>query len=196
MYEYISGELVESGENFAVVDVGGIAYRLKIPSSTASTLRDLSQVRLYTSTRLRDEHFHIYGFATPEERAIFEKICTVSGIGPGTALAILSGVPIEQFRIAVLSGQAQILQEVRGVGKKTAERLILELKEIIGLDGGTTLVGVLPRKANDAVAALVALGFSAGHAEGTVRRAVKQLPDDATLEDVIKMATRLQRVSG
>ncbi|MEM7166975.1 MAG: Holliday junction branch migration protein RuvA [Planctomycetota bacterium] len=192
MYDFISGTLVRCGENVAVVEVGGLGYHVTVPSPTVDSVRGQTRVRLHTTLRVRDDKLVLYGFATIEERAIFERLCTISGVGPGTALVILSGIPIDEFRAAVLHGEVKTLQRVKGIGKKTAERLILELRDVLAAEP----VGPTPtrrrggQKEEDAIGALVALGFPAGHAEEAVRSALRELPDDATLEQLIKVSSR------
>lgn len=192
MYDFITGTLVRCGENLAVVEVGGLGYQVTAPSPTVDAIRGQTTVRLHTALRVRDDKLIFYGFSTLEERAIFERLCTISGVGPGTALTILSGIPIDEFRAAVLQGEVKTLQRVKGIGKKTAERLILELRDVLAAEP----VGPMPtrrrggQKEDDAVGALVALGFPPGHAEEAVRTALRELPEDATLEQLIKVSSR------
>ena len=186
---------MDVGEEFAVIEARGIGYQLRVPRSTAMAIGSSSWVRLYTSLRIRDEHMLLYGFATQEEREIFERICTISGVGAGTALAILSGIPIEEFRSAVLAGQAQVLQRVKGIGRKTAERLVLELKEVFATAEGVAVSAGARQLAGDAIDAMITLGSSIGEAEHSVRLALQKLPASASLEQVIKFASGLGRKS-
>ena len=180
-------------DGVAVVEVGGIGYRLRVPLFSAETLRGRSRAHLFTTLRVRDDQVHLYGFATIEERSVFERLCTISGIGPGTALAILSGIPIQEFRNAVSAGQVKVLERSKGIGRKTAQRVILELKEILVLnDEGESLARWTPL-GEDAVSALMALGFPQGHAEPAVRKALETLPQESPLEEVIRAATRTAR---
>ena len=150
-------------------------------------------VRLFTVCRLKDEAFQLYGFSTVEERDVFERVCSVSGVGPGIAMAILSGIPIDEFRLAVLSDQFRVLEKIKGVGRKTAQRLVLELKEVLARDGGPVTVPTPGLRADhtvsDAVAALTVIGFSPTEAEAAVAKAQRQHPE-ADLESLIKFATR------
>ncbi len=181
------------------MEAGGIGYRLKVPASSASRLgsgpaRDGGgTARLYTVCRFKDDAFHLYGFVTVEERNIFERVCSVTGVGPGIAMAILSGIPIDEFRTAVLTDQARVLEKIKGVGRKTAQRLVLELKDVLARDGGPVVLpaaGVTAnRTTSDAIAALTAIGFAPGEAEASVSKA-QRLHPDADLEELIKYATR------
>ena len=197
MYEHISGELVSVSDGFAIVDVGGLGYHLRIPASTRDALRGRASAHLFTTLRVRDEQLILYGFSTLEERGVFERLLTISGIGAGTALAILSGIPLDEFRAAVSTGQVKVLEQIKGIGRKTAQRVILELKQILVLDDE---VDAKPAnwtpQGDDAVRALIALGHSPGQAEQSVRRALETLDPDARLEDVIKAAARTVRTHG
>lgn len=190
MYDFVSGALISCEGELAVVETGGIGYRIAVPSTTARTIADQQHVRLFTVLRIRDEQMQLYGFATTEEREVFERVCTISGIGPSTGLAILSGIPPEEFRHAVLDGQVGVLQRIKGIGRKTAERLILELKEVFGREPVSSLRLPANRLEEDALGALVALGVPASQAHDAVRKAVSELASDASLEEVIKVASR------
>lgn len=190
VYEHISGTLVHCGPDVAVIEVGGLGYRLKVSTATAEAIRGATRVTLHTVLRLREERLVLYGFATSEERAVFDRLCNVAGVGPGTALTILSGVSLDEFRAAILGNDVRLLQRVKGIGRKTAERLVLELKDVFGAEPMSFITKPTGGLEADAIGALVALGFPAGQALDAVRSALRDLPDTATLEDLIKRATR------
>ncbi|MFQ5653595.1 MAG: Holliday junction branch migration protein RuvA [Planctomycetota bacterium] len=190
MYEYLSGELVFSGDDFAVVETGGVGYRLRIPRSTAGKLREGAPVRLFVSHRFRDDLLHLYGFATRAEREIFERVCAVSGVGPGVALSILSGIPIDEFRAAIQNDQAKILEAIRGIGKKTAQRLVLELKEVVGPPVQAPVPPKGGRREEDLVKALIAIGFPAMQAVKAVREVIGELPPDTSVDALSRAAIR------
>ena len=191
MYEYLSGTLISITDEHAIVDVGGIGYSVRIPRSTREALEGRTRAQLYTALRLRDEQLHLYGFATVEEREIFARVCTISGIGPGTALMILSGIPLDEFRVAVRDGQVKVLERIKGIGRKTAQRLILELREV--LVDVTTEAPTWPSIGEDAVGAMIAIGYTLAQAEEAVRAALEDLPANPALEDLVKRATRWVR---
>lgn len=193
MYDYISGTLVSLTDDLAVVDVGGIGYQIRVPRSSSAAVAGRTRVHFHTALRLRDEQFQLYGFATLEEREIFQRVCTIAGIGPGIALAILSGIPIEEFREAVRAGNVKILERIKGVGKKTAQRLILELKEVLVLDAPSGAVSSWPPFGELAVSALVTIGYTQGQAEQAVGAVIEEFSDDSDLGDVVKRATRWAR---
>ena len=192
MYEHLSGSLDRIAGELAVVDVGGVGYRLRVPHSTAQTLRVGRAVTLLVTHRFQNEQFQLYGFATREEREVFERVCTVTGVGPAIGLAILSALPIEQFRDVVLRGETKALEKIKGVGKKTAQRLILELRGVLEeADLRPAEESARPAgPADDAIKALVALGFTAAEAESRVRRAAESAKSDAVVGDLVRLATR------
>ena len=180
----IEGILKSRGEDGVVVDVGGVSFRLQSPTSTISTLGiPGDRVKLHTHLHVREDNLSLYGFASSEELRLFELLIAVSGIGPKTALALLSALSPERFEFAIARGDVEILSSVSGVGKKTAARLVLELK------GRFEQVSVASRSPHEDVkAALIGLGYSAAEANS----AIVTLPDasDLSLEDKIKLALR------
>ena len=128
MYEYLSGEDIRILADSVTLDVAGVGYSLKAPSATLSKLREGSSARLFLSHRIRDDQMHFYGFSQPEERDLFERLCQVSGVGPASALALLSHIEPDNFKNAVLEGESGVLEKVKGIGKKTAQRIVLDLR--------------------------------------------------------------------
>ena len=178
----IEGILKSRGEDWIIVEVGGMSFRLQSPTSTIVTLGiPGDRVKLHTHLHVREDSLTLYGFASPEELRLFELLIGVSGIGPKTALALLSALSPERFEVAIARGDVEALSSVPGIGKKTAARLVLELK------GKFEQVGVAGRSRHEDVkAALVSLGYSAAEANS----AIATLPDapDLSLEDKIKLA--------
>lgn len=176
-----------------IMTPGGVGYKVFVgPAAVPAS----GPVTLHTSTVVREDAISVFGFSTPEERDIFEALLGVSGIGPKTALAIVSGAGVRAIRLAVATQDASVLVRVPGVGKKTAQRLILDLKDKLGSleEGPQDFVGVEPHAGagprNDAVAALMALGLSAAEAEQAVAQAVQVLPANPGLEDLVREAIR------
>jgi Holliday junction DNA helicase RuvA len=178
----IEGILKSRGEDWVTVDVGGVSFRLHVPTSTINKLRTPGdRVQLHTHLHVREDNLALYGFATSEELKLFELLINVSGIGPKTALSVLSAFSPERFELAIARGDVEQLSSVPGVGKKTAARLVLELK------GKFEQVGLLVRSPHEDVkAALIGLGYSVAEANS----AIATLPDtpDLSLEDKIKLA--------
>lgn len=197
MYEYLSGEVIRIFADSVTLDVAGVGYGLKSPSATLSKLREGSSARLFLSHRIRDDQMHFYGFSQPEERDLFERLCQVSGVGPASALALLSHIEPDQFKSAVLEGESGVLEKVKGIGKKTAQRIVLDLRgalekeDLVASAGSPATVGVPEGPAADAVRALQVLGFPLNEAQDRVRRVIAESPDPGLVaEDLVRLASR------
>jgi Holliday junction DNA helicase RuvA len=197
MITSIQGILTEVTPLRAVVEVGGFGYEVNVPVTTAEHLpRAGSAVKLHTLVIYRDDSQTLYGFATAEDRDFFRlMIENVTGIGPKMALSIMSRLSLPLLQGAIRSGDVATLAKCPGIGKKTAERLVVELKAKVGASSGAVAAvlaaggpaGALSPHA-DAVAALVALGYKVGYADEAVRRASLALGDSATTEAMIRKA--------
>ncbi|MFC1993811.1 Holliday junction branch migration protein RuvA [Chloroflexota bacterium] len=178
----IEGILRACGDDWVVIAVGGVSFHIKAPTSTLGILGDLGdRVELHTYLQVKEDDLSLYGFASVEEMDLFELLLGVSGIGPRAALALLSALGTERLRQAIASGNVDLLSSVTGVGKKSAARIILELKSKM------EWLGVVATPLHeDVIVALTGLGYSV--AEAT--RAVAAIPNssDLTLEDKIRLA--------
>ena len=194
MITFLDGKLVESLPTHVVLEVNGVGYEALIPLSSYDKLPQPGQpVRLLTQLIVREDAHTLYGFMTSEERDLFRLLIhTVSGIGPKTALNILSGISVAAFRGAVASADIKALSQISGVGKKTAERIIVELKDKIGMAGAweassaQRALSTGEQKLNDAVLALIALGFKQVEAHDSVRQAQAALGPQATVEAIVR----------
>ncbi len=187
MIASLKGKLESLGSDWAVINVGGIGFQVFMPTPTLSTLGSVSgEVKLYTHLHLREDNVAIYGFASTEELGLFKTLINVSGVGPKLALSMLSAMDIEQLTMAIATGNAELLTEIPGIGKKIASRLILELKDKIAIGLITAPAAVLAQENADVLAALTALGYSASEAT----RALASLPRDQelSLEARVKLA--------
>lgn len=203
MYAYIKGILEEITEDAVVVEAGGIGYNIKVSASTADLLPGIgSEVKVYTYTLVREDAFSLYGFLTRDDLDIFKKLITVSGIGPKGGLAILSVMSADALRFAVMAGDAKAIAKAPGVGAKTAERVILDLRDKISLedtlrgmggdlgsgqaaDASGTADNLMKR---EAIEALVALGYSASAATAAVKKV--EAGAEATSETILKQALK------
>ncbi len=185
MIASLHGKLESLGSDGAVINVGGIGFRVSMSTSTLSTLGAIGEeVKLHTHFHLREDNAALYGFATTDELGLFQNLISVSGLGPKLALATLSAMNIERLTMAIATGSVDLLTEIPGIGKKMANRLILELKEKIGAGWITTPAVQLVEKNAEVLAALTSLGYSVSEAT----RAVASLPPDSklSLEDKVK----------
>lgn len=203
MYAYIKGTLEEITEDAVIVEAGGIGYNIKVSATTADLLPGIgSEVKIYTYTLVREDAFSLYGFLTRDDLEIFKKLITVSGIGPKGGLAILSVMSADALRFAVMAGDAKAISRAPGIGAKTAERVILDLRDKISLEDTLRGLGSPADAAGQAAAsgagdnlmkreaieALVALGYSASDATAAVKKV--EVGEDATSESILKLALK------
>jgi holliday junction DNA helicase RuvA len=197
MIARLRGELIAKAPTEVVIDVNGIAFGLQISLATFEKIGDLhSTVQLFTYLHVREDLMQLFGFATEDERALFKLLISVSGIGPKMAQGILSGIAIPDLRTHLASGNSAALTTIPGVGRKLAERLVVELREKIGkLELGGTSVGVSGDAGgtirSEALLALTSLGYNRAAAERAVRAAFDELaPSSPTVETLIKTALK------
>lgn len=204
MIVFIEGIIEEAAPLSAVISVQGIGYRVHIPVTTAEKLPPRGEkVRLHTLAVYREDSQALYGFMQREERDFFQLLTEkVSGVGPKIALNILSRLSLEMLRSAIISGDAALLSKCQGIGRKTAERLCIELKDHMpkglapaagdagGSAGGGGTPNMVPSRVRDAVAALMQLGYKLDLADKSVSKAVQKLGSEATTEALIKEALK------
>ena len=196
MIAQLRGLLVEKHPNQAVVEVGGVGYDVTIPVSTFTRLPDPgNEVRLRIHTHVREDALALYGFATPDEKALFEKLIGVSGIGTSLAVKVLSGMAAPELIGAIRRGEVDRLVRIPGVGKKTAERMVLELRDKLPAAGGEETAPPVPSLSavdEDVLSALLNLGCARPHAEAAVRKA-KAGGAPAEFEPLFRRALELVR---
>ena len=187
MIASLHGRLESLGSDWAIISANGVGFQVYMPTSTLSTLGNIGQeVHLHTHLVLREASVSLYGFASTEELELFQLLIGVSGLGPRLALAVLSAMSVEQVTMAIATASIALLTVVPGIGKKTAERLILELKDKIGAGLLATPAAQLAQENADVLAALTSLGYSVSEAS----RAVATLPasPDMSLEEKVRLA--------
>jgi Holliday junction DNA helicase RuvA len=175
MIALLRGTLLEKHPNQAIVEAGGVGYDVTIPVSTFTHLPEAGvEVRLRIHTHVREDALSLYGFLTQDEKGLFEKLIGVSGIGPGLAVKVLSGMPAPSLILAIQRGEVDRLVRIPGVGKKTAERMVLELRDklpaVSGLEPEPAAAALSPVE-QDVLSALLNLGCARPHAEAAVRKA-------------------------
>lgn len=186
MIEYLQGRIVELSPTVAVVDVHGVGYELNITLNTFSDLQTKTDIKLYIYEVIREDVWTLYGFATARERELFRQLIGVSGVGSASARMILSSIPPAELEGVIASGDERRLKAVKGIGGKTAQRIIVDLRDKIKTTGDTLLA---LQDHNDifdeALAALVMLGFTKQASEKVVAKLLKENPT-LKVEDVIK----------
>lgn len=197
MYSYIKGELVEVLDDTIVVEANGIGYNIHIPASLIDHFAGTMQsVKIYTYLYVKEDAMHLYGFLSRDDLTIFKLLLGVSGIGPKGALAILTVMSPDDLRFAILGEDAKAIAKAPGIGNKTAQRLILELKDKLNLEdvyemklaNADDTIDVLSGIRSDAVQALTALGYSSGEAIKAVGSV--ELTPDITVEETLKAALK------
>ncbi len=198
MIAHLRGTLIEKHPNEVIVECGGVGYALTVPVSSFTALPELKQeAQVHVYTAVREDAIVLYGFVTRDEKSLFEKLITVSGIGPKLAVTILSGMAAPDLVAAIRTGDTARLVRVPGVGKKTAERMVLELKEKLQtFEGAAAPAGAPPSALSpveaDVLSALINLGCTSAAAEAALAKA-KGLNGGASFEDLFRKALELLR---
>ena len=199
MYSYIRGTLADVEENLVVIEAGGVGYNIYTTGQTLDYLPSIGEeLKLYTYLQVREDAMQLYGFLTKDDLKVFKLLLGVSGIGPKGALAILSVMSTDDLRFAVLGEDAKMIAKAPGIGAKTAQRLILELKDKLSLEEAfeqkltNQSEKKLPNQTNgiknDVIQALVALGYSSTEALKTVNAV--EITEDSDVEDILKAALK------
>jgi len=199
MLYYVSGTVTVLEPGLAVIDCGGVGYGCRVTAYTAGQLKLNQQARLYITESIREDAFDLYGFISKEEQRCYELLTTVNGVGPKAAMAILSAGP-QNFTLAVMTGDEKLLTAAQGVGKKIAQRIILELKDKMGGSGleldfsGPAVSAPVTGGGNAALAnaALQELGYSAAE----IAAALKGVDPQATTEEMVRYALRAMVMKG
>ena len=195
MFYYLNGIVAETGPNLAVIDCGGVGYSCATTNYTLSQIKRGEQAKLYTYLHVREDIFELYGFADQSELNSFKMLLGVSGVGPKAALAILSSATPDQLALAIVTGDEKTLMMAPGIGKKIAQRIILELKDKLSKEQGSfsvagrgaAVVPIRNSKSDEAAAALAVLGYTTQDIAAALRGIdVETLP----LEEIIRQALK------
>ncbi|TDS15765.1 Holliday junction branch migration protein RuvA [Sphingobacterium paludis] len=192
MYDYLSGKLVFKAPTHVILDVAGVGYHVHISLTTFSQVKDLENCKLYISFQVREDAHTLYGFATEGERQLFNHLISVSGIGPNTGRMMLSSISPEEIQAAIINGQVQVIQKIKGIGPKSAQRVILELQDKLKKQGPDALIPLPAAKLSiteEALTALVMLGFGKPQAEKVLNSLIGAEPT-LTVEALIKAALK------
>lgn len=192
MYAYLQGKFSFKSPAQVYIDVNGVGYEVNISLNTYSDILSLEAGKLYTYLQVKEDGHVLYGFSDKKEKEMFVLLIGVSGVGAATARMMLSSLKSDEVRTAILSSNLKLIESVKGIGKKTAERLVLELKDKVGKQSaaGELLPPVTNSLEQDAFTALTALGISRQQAETAVQKIIRVEPTISQLEDLIKKALK------
>jgi len=199
MIAYIDGKLTYKDHAYVIIDVNGVGYEMKISLQTYSALQEGNErCKLFTYLSIKEDSHTLFGFKELDEKTLFMDLLSVSGIGPSTALVMLSSLSSGEIRYALMNEDVKTIQSIKGIGAKTAQKAIIDLKDKLrkenmlgGSSTSTTIFGVSNTKVkNEALAALVTLGIPKNVAEKSLESILKREGDDVTVEQLIKLALR------
>ncbi|MCI5056969.1 MAG: Holliday junction branch migration protein RuvA [Flavobacteriales bacterium] len=190
MIAYLKGRLAEKNPTDVVIECNGVGYQVNISLNTYSQISDSEQVQLYTHLAIREDAHTLYGFYNKSEKNLFLQLISVSGVGANTARMILSAQSVSDIQQAIINEDVNTLKRIKGIGAKSAQRIIVDLKDKVALDEGADNISSAPhnRVADEALSALVALGFN----RGAVRKILNKmdLKDHVETESIIKEALK------
>jgi len=191
MFEFIQGEMAELNPALVVIQAGGIGYCIHISLNTYSALSGKKQAKVLTHQIIRDDAHTLYGFATSTERELFRNLLSVSGVGASTAMMMLSSLSPDEISLAIAGNNVNLLKSVKGIGLKTAQRIIIDLKDKVGkaASGEQILIPADNTILNEALSALVMLGFTKKDAEPVLEKIIREHPG-SNLETVIKLTLK------
>jgi Holliday junction DNA helicase RuvA len=192
MYAYIDGKLVFKCPAYVVIDAGGVGYHINISLNTYSFLGDAERCKLFTWLHVKEDAHTLYGFAEEGERRLFLHLISISGIGPNTGRMMLSSITPLEIQTAIISGNVSLIQRIKGIGPKSAQRIILELQDKLKKEGPDTLTVMPANKTvkDEALSALVMLGFVRNVAEKVLDQEIGKNAGVLTVEQLIKLALK------
>lgn len=188
MIGYLNGNLAVKDPTYVIADVNGVGYEVKISLNTFTKIKDLDKCLLHTYLHVKEDSQTLYGFFDPEEKSIFLHLISISGVGPNTALMINSSLNVDEVKSAIINEEVLRIQKVKGIGSKTAQRIILELKDKIrkeGFEAGASATAGSSIR-SEALSALTTLGISKNMAEKSIDQVLRKHNNDLSLEDLIK----------
>ena len=193
MYAYLQGKFTYKSPAQVYIDVNGVGYEVNISLNSYNAIQHLNEGRLYTHLQVKEDGHVLFGFAEKEEKEIFLQLISVSGVGAATARMMLSSIKPEEINRAIVQGNIKLLESVKGIGKKTAERLVLELKDKVNKVFTASGISAHPGNSleQDALTALTALGISRVQAEQSIQKIIRAEPGISLLEELIKKALKV-----
>lgn len=192
MYEYISGKIVERSPAHMIIENNGLGYFINISLTTFSALKDKNEATLLIHENIREDAYNLYGFFDNRERVLFRHLISVSGIGANTARMMLSSMPPDEVTTAIVTANTQQLTTIKGIGTKTAQRVIVDLKDKLGKEGGDEKLFSLTDNTvrDEALSALVMLGFAKAPSQKVINKIIVNEPN-SRVEEIIKQALKM-----
>ena len=193
MYEYLKGKLAEKSPTEAVIDCNGVAYFVNISLQTYSQIKDSEEIKLYTHLVVKEDSHTLFGFAQKAERSIFRSLISVSGVGANTARVILSSMSADEIYNAIVTEDVPTLTSIKGIGKKTAQRIILDLKDKVSNQDASSEIFASSHNTNkeEALSALLMLGFANKVAEKALTKVIKTEGFDLNVEDLVRLTLKI-----
>jgi holliday junction DNA helicase ruvA len=193
MITHLQGQLVEKTPTYVVIDCNGVGYMIHISLNTYSKISEEKQLRLYTYLQIKEDAHTLFGFYEKSEREVFSLLLSVSGVGASTARIMLSSLSPSQLQSAIINGDAKTIQSIKGIGAKTAQRIILDLREKMIKLGGVEEISNNDTNINkqEALSALEVLGYPQKVAENVVQKIISKANDNLSVEEIIKQALKL-----
>lgn len=195
MYAYIDGKIVYKDPAYTILEVNGIGYELKISLNTYSQIKSFDRCKLFTYLHIKEDAHTLYGFSNLQEKQTFLSLISISGVGPGTALMVLSSLTAIELQQAIINNHVKVIQSVKGIGAKTAQRIILELRDKINHSDTAETPDILSPTSHttlkdEALSALTTLGISKSVADKTINTILRENHGEITLEELIKKALK------
>jgi Holliday junction DNA helicase RuvA len=192
MYDYISGKIVQSSPAHVVIDNGGIGYFINIPLNAYTILKDKKEAQLFVHENIREDAYNFFGFIDMEERELFRQLISVSGIGPNTARMMMSSMQSNEIKTAILTGNVDQLKAIKGIGLKTAQRIIVELKDKLGKEPADQKIFTESNNTvkEEALSAFVMLGFTRAASLKALEKIMQSQPD-CKVETLIRLALKM-----
>mgnify|MGYP000964741335 CR=1 FL=1 len=192
MYDYISGKITHATATYLVVEANGVGYQLQVSLQTYSKLKDAQSAKVYTHLSIKEDAHLLFGFADEDERQLFRHLISVSGVGPGTARVMLSSLSTTELQRAITTGNVAVIKKIKGIGDKTAQRIVIDLKDKLGKAG--TTAPVLLTQGNtikeEALSALLTLGFNRNVAEKELNKVMAGAGELQSVEVLLREALK------
>ena len=192
MFAYINGKLAFKCPTYIVVEAGGVGYHINISLNTYSAIGNVERCKIYTWLQVKEDAHTLYGFAEEGERRLFLHLISVSGIGAATCRMMLSSITPAEIQNAIISADVALIQQIKGIGVKSAQRIVLELQDKLKKEGSDSLISMPQHNTtkDEALSALIMLGFGKQVAEKAIESAIKKSDQDLSVEQMIKIALK------